>query len=264
MLWTELQSDGEGASVALRTRVALNACLTLAVRNGHIDRHIGRLTTLKKSHAPIADHEGDTPGKRILTTKEQQDLLKQAEGTIMYMPILLGLKFGLRLGECLGLHWKDVDFAKQVIRVRGQVQRIYGKGKEITTLKTENSVRQLPIPASVLDDLKQACERSKATECAIVCPNSIGTLMTPQEAAVKFKRIAKDAKVNREDKKGDATHHDLRATFLSFLANVANDGHGVRPSVLMRLAGHSKIDTTMRFYVRATESDLEEAMAFIQ
>jgi len=35
---------------------------------------------------------------------------------------------------------------------------------------------------------------------------------------------------------------------------------GVKPSVLMALAGHSSIEVTMRYYVRALDDDLRKAV----
>ena len=60
-----------------------------------------------------------------------------------------------------------------------------------------------------------------------------------------------------------ATHHDCRSTLLCDLAYHADDGRGIRPAVLKSIAGHSKIDTTMRYYVRASQEDVMSAMAHI-
>ena len=255
--------ERETPAIASRTLVALNAALTLAMKYGHIERHVGRLVKVSKPIHTQEDGDDESPSKRILTSEEQEKLLAAADGTDMFMPILLGLKFGLRFGECTGLKWQDLDFEKETLKVRRQCLRVFGKGKQLTTLKTPNSKRDLPFPPGILSILQE--QRAKAHELGWehVCPNSIGKPMTPQEGTVKFKRIAKLAGINGKEGLPDATHHDLRSTLLSYLANKANDGRGVRPSVLMRIAGHGKIDTTWRYYIRAAEEDIRDAMAFV-
>lgn len=75
--------------------------------------------------------------------------------------------------------------------------------------------------------------------------------------------MTETAKVNGKHQPVDCTHHDLRSTFLTFLANHADGGRGVRPAVLRAIAGHGKIDTTYRYYIRTNETDLQHAMEYI-
>lgn len=56
------------------------------------------------------------------------------------------------------------------------------------------------------------------------------------------------------------TSHDLRSSFLTWLANYANNGLGVKPHVLMRIAGHSDLAVTMKYYVGVTDEDLASAV----
>src|SRR5436305_1216384 len=65
------------------------------------------------------------------------------------------------------------------------------------------------------------------------------------------------------EERGMPTHHDCRSTFLTHLANYADNGQGVKPHVLMTIAGHSSLATTMKYYVRASDGDLRAAMACV-
>ncbi len=59
--------------------------------------------------------------KRVLAAAEISRLLDAA--TPLYQPILaLAVYTGLRQSECLGLHWRDVDFDAGFVRVRGFVR----------------------------------------------------------------------------------------------------------------------------------------------
>jgi integrase len=255
--------DKDVQSAAVRVRAALNACLTRAVEEGHIDKHVGRIAKLKKIEARMnpetADSEPELPGKRILNSEEQESLLDHARDRGLFWPVFLGLKFGLRLGECLGLSWANVDLDNNLLKIRWQAQRIPGEGKQLTKLKTDNSRRDIPIPPSLQPIFKEAKEKATATGQTMVCPTLANTLATPQEFSVKFKSLCKAAKINGEEGQIDCTHHDLRSTFLTYMANTV----GVSPATLRALAGHGKIETTFRYYIQAAKSDIVEAMTHV-
>lgn len=269
IFYQEVQEKDCAPSAAVRVRTALNACLTVAVQQGHLDRHVGRLAQLKPEPKVIEDDDSETPSKRLLTKDEQVALLETARDTRFYMPCLLGLRFGMRIGECCGLEWANVDLNRMVIKVRKQVQQIIKEGKQFTGLKTKNSKRDLPIPTSLQSFFRERAERAKLAGETLVCPNLVNEKMTPQEVSVPFKKLLIRAGINdkgvvkAKGERIDCTHHDLRSTFLTFMANEANGGKGVRPSTLMRLAGHGKIDVTYRYYIQSSEEDLQEAMEFV-
>ena len=261
LFYQELQASDVPSS-AVRTRTALNACLTRAVEEGVLDRHLGRIAKLKKTRRNVEDDEDEGPSKRILSTDEQKSLVEFSRGTMLYWPVILGLKFGLRAGECLGLKWSDFDFEKREVKIRRQSQNLPGEGVAFTPLKTKNSARTLPIPSTVFEELQRGAEKAREANQELVCPNNLGNKYTPQNLSTPFKQIAKKAGINKSGLT-DCTHHDLRSTFLTFLANHADNGRGVRPATLLAIAGHSKIETTFRYYVFANNVDMRQAMEFV-
>lgn len=68
-------------------------------------------------------------------------------GTAYYMPFLLALYFGTRLGETIGFTWDDVDFGKHILTVRHQIQRLARHGRHdiqyLCAPKTKRSCRPL-------------------------------------------------------------------------------------------------------------------------
>jgi integrase len=245
-------------SAAVRVRTALNACLNRAVEVGITDRHPGRIARLKREEPNgLNDEKCELPGKRFLTIKEQETLVKQVEGTPLFFPVILGLYFGLRIAECCGLRWKDVDLEAKVIRIRWQVQRLPdGGGKKLIQLKTKNLVRTIPIPERLVPLFEHASITAGNPE-GFVSPTQVGTPFTPQELSIPFKRHCVEAKINNLKGQPDCTHHDLRSTFLTRLANEIM----VSPATLRAIAGHGKIDTTYRYYIQASKEDLREAMS---
>ena len=161
------------------------------------------------------------------------------------------------------------------MRIKQQVKRIpNGKGLQIRPPKTKAGYRTLNISDALYEFLRASKKRAEANGVEWVCPNRDGGLYDPRNAGRHFTMAANKAVVgekpdgspiliNGQKGKPDVTHHDCRSTLLSYLANYANDGVGVRPAMLKGIAGHSKIDTTMRYYVRATDEDVLTAMKAI-
>lgn len=71
-------------------------------------------------------------------------ILKQAEGHLCYNGLYCAMTLGLRIGECLGLQWKDI---------RGQKIHI-ARQHDGEPLKTESANRTLPLPAGWIEGLE--------------------------------------------------------------------------------------------------------------
>lgn len=163
----------------------------------------------------------------------------------------------------MGLDFKNIDFERRVLKVRKQRQNVRGKGLTVVDLKTKASKRDLPIPDLLFEILVEERKLAESEGREAVCVWSDGRPYSPQNGSVFFKEFVTKAGYDGEDGKPIPTHHCLRASFLTWLANNSHDGAGVRPSILMRVAGHSKIDTTMRHYVRASDDDLRSALGVV-
>ena len=81
-----------------------------------------------------------------------------------YRGIILCLYTGLRIGELLALKWNDIDFDKNILSVTKTCHDGNENGKHvriIDTPKTENSRRQIPLPATLIKMLKAMKKKSK-------------------------------------------------------------------------------------------------------
>jgi integrase len=67
--------------------------------------------------------------------------------------VVLAAGTGLRQGECFGLDLERVDFLRRQVRVDRQLVTIAGKAPHLGPPKTAASVRTVPLPAVVLDEL---------------------------------------------------------------------------------------------------------------
>lgn len=83
---------------------------------------------------------------------QARELISLLDNTpIQYKTMIITLIYtGMRLGELLGLEWKDIDFDNKIITVRRESQ--YVTGKEIITKEPKNksSVRTNKYPDVLL------------------------------------------------------------------------------------------------------------------
>jgi integrase len=137
---------------------------------------------------------------------------------------------GLRLGELIALHWRDVDFAGSVLRVRAS----YAAGA--LTAPKSGKVRSVPLAPDVAKALARLAERDWFTsEDDLVFPGEVGGFLDGSA----LRRRYKDA-LKRTDLRA-LRFHDLRHTFGTRMIAKAD----IRR--VQEWMGHADIQTTMRY-----------------
>lgn len=147
---------------------------------------------------------------------------------------------GMRRGEVLGLRWEDIDFEDRFIHVRRNATYAKNDAK-ITTTKTENGVRSLPLYAE-LTELLHPIKKSGYI---------IGDKQTPITAMAyrwMFTKIKDAVEIH------GATAHVFRHSYLTML-----DEAGVDPKTLQYIAGHGNFSFTMNRYVHGRKQAAQEA-----
>lgn len=74
-----------------------------------------------------------------LTLEQAQVLIKTVKGLPIEMPIIGILNLGIRRGELINLEWRDINFEKNMVRLRGT--------------KTINAIREIPLPEKFKESL---------------------------------------------------------------------------------------------------------------
>ena len=257
--------------------VILHPTFTLAVRDGiiRINPTDGVCTELKK--------EAEKGEKRhALTIDEQQlfmDFLKESDTYRHWLPLFtFFLGTGCRIGEVIGLTWKDIDFKKGTISINhNTIYRRNGKGGmmlTITTPKTYAGTRTIPLFKSVRESLIQIrrnnLELGIHSTCEIdgysdfVFLNRFGSIFLPQDINKAIKRIYTSAneweaeRATKEHRKPvmirHFSAHNLRHTFCTRLCEVENN-----LKLIMSIMGHKDIQTTMNIYNEIQEAKKKEA-----
>lgn len=201
------------------------------------------------------------PSKKIRTyTRAEFQAILEACPDNRWRAIVLAAKTaGLRIGEILNLTISDVDFDNCEINIQPKAEtnrtwRWVAKDKDIRTLPLVYS--QVFSQALLnLEDGQPYILLTSEIYQKRVSEMRAGTLKDrvrgrPDQGYLKtFKRILKRAGVKNK------TFHDLRRTCLTEWSRC------LEPKDLMDLAGHSKIQTTMTYYVALDESRINRARA---
>ncbi len=137
---------------------------------------------------------------------------------------------GLRRGEVLALHWRDVDFTAQVIRVRASYVE-----RRLTTPKS-GKVRSVPMAPDVARALAEAGQRSDWTaDDDLVFVGELGSFLDGSALRRRYKAALKRAGLR------PLRFHDLRHTFGTRVIAKAD----IRR--VQEWMGHADVQTTMKY-----------------
>jgi integrase len=144
-LLTAKRAAGLSDSTVRLIYTVARSVLDVAVRDGLVRRNVAaavKRPTVKRSEA------------RYLTADEVGRLLEAAKGDRLQPLILLMLGSGLRRGEALALHWRDVDLTAAHVRVRWTLARV-DRQLIFDEPKTERSRRFVSLPSPVVEMLQR-------------------------------------------------------------------------------------------------------------
>jgi len=164
---------------------------------------------------------------------------------------------GLRRGEALALHWADIDFEKKTLWVRGTLART-DKGLYVTSPKTQASVRQIHLPAHLIELLKshllaQSNEivqaGNKYLQKGFVFATRTGEPVDPRNLQRSVQIACKKAGLPV------VSPHTLRHSAATTMLEA-----GIPIHVVSRQLGHSNISITVDIYGHVSDNGAKEAM----
>lgn len=192
-----------------------------------------------------------------LTQEQAQAFFKALSDSPLDFHCLLHLLLtsGVRRGECLGLKWKDIDERRSTIRIERSAVYTPETGTAISTPKTADSIRTIPIMPSTLRLLQQLKKQTRAEyhntvlQDAFIFPSE-KDLFVPRDPNAVTRRVKRFMKRNNLP---DLSPHDLRHSCATLLL-----GQGADIKSVQEILGHADASTTLNFYVK---SDLRQMQA---
>lgn len=251
----------------------LHPVFDLAIRDSIIRTNPtnGIMAELKRSN------DWEKPKRHPLTEKQQLAFMSYVKNSPQYsrwFPLLICLVgTGCRPGEMLGLRWCDIDWENDIISINHNlIYRLQDSGKvehHVTTPKTKNGIREIPMFTSVRNALKAEYKRqSKEGFCkaevdgysGFVWQNRFGNVMDGHNVNRAIERIVK-AYNDEIGQNGEHipvfTEYQLRHTFCTRLCERVCKGE-TDFKMIQEIMGHADISTTLDIY---NESNMERKKA---
>lgn len=224
-----------GASPRLRqlARAVLSKALNDAQRLGMVDKNA--CAPVKGPHVPKREFT-------LWTVEQCQAFLAAAWGSRLHAFFVLAPNTGLRHGELLALHWKDIDLARGTISVQRTLVEVVGV-HELAEPKTKAAYRTVSVPPPVVAALK--AHRARLFEeglsaSPLVFPNRDGTLMRKKRVYEAYEALIQQTGLPR-------IHiHDMRHMAATLLVALGLDLKSVQTRM-----GHANIRTTLDLYAHS-------------
>lgn len=214
----------------------------------------------------------ESTSHEYLTAEECKKLLETI--TPEYRDILLFMRYsGTRPGEARALEWENVDFENKRISITGTLtrQKEHGPDGGFTMRKTRTKTKQSNRVIVMSDDMADLLSRVKVQQKeqqlligpewepmdgleSLVFTRWNGSAIPGYLLEESCTKAAKKAGINKK-----VTPHCFRATFATEALN-----KGVPISTVAAILGHSKIETTAKYYVTVTEEQQENAFEMMQ
>ncbi len=181
----------------------------------------------------------------VMSIENQRQLLSFLHSNIncRNVGLIICMNTGLRIGELCALKWKDIDLRNGVLRVSHTLIRVYKiddnthryTNVEVTTPKTVNSIREIPLTNSLTALLKPLCK--VMNEEYFIMSNNTKPI-EPRTLRNYFNRILDNLNIPR------IKFHGLRHSFATRCIESRCDYKTVS-----MILGHSSINTTLNLYV---------------
>ncbi len=244
------QLETNGRSVRMRRCIyaVLRSALNEAVRM--------ELLT-KNPLKPVTPPKPIRTEMKVWNQEETQGFFEKTKDHPFFAAFVLGAGMGMRVGEILGLRWKNVDLAAGVLHVREQLLEVRGRihsdadHPDGLYPPKRSSVRSVELPAFVISALRRQKERLLARGQAAnqwVFPRKDGKPYLKNGLRKAFKIAAEEAGLP------EIRLHDLRHTCATLLLAA-----GVNVKVVQERLGHSDIAITLGVYSHVLPNMQKEA-----
>lgn len=201
------------------------------------------LPKIKKKQKNILDENAVCRFIKLLETKTWSKDFKRIIKVLLYT--------GMRIGECLGLSWADIDFNEMTITIRHNLVNFNGKF-ELSTPKTENSNRVIVMSETLAEILKEqkkyieelySARKNNFPHPEMVFTSTSGNYRDRNSVYKSLKSFTKGTEFEQ------LTLHQLRHCNATLLLN-----SGIDLKIVSEHLGHSDIRVTANVYADVLKS----------
>ena len=204
----------------------------------------------------------------IFSKEELKKLDGYFKGTNAETAYMIGRYCGVRINECYGIKWSDIDFEEGTIRIERQMQYQEGMIK-LVSLKTRNAKRTIYMAKPLHEYLeklyfqKEEWEKEFASQRQqnqifiedtngklVSCLELVNTLPNGKRQSINSMKYHAD---KIKQKLGiHFKYHYLRHTYGTALAD-----RNTPPHILCNQMGHGNINVTQQYYVAVSRRAVE-------
>lgn len=196
---------------------------------------------------------------------EMTELDEYFKGTNAETAYLLGKYCGLRIGECYGLKWSNIDFKHECIQIEHQMQYQNGIIK-LTPLKTRNARRTIYMNSKLkehLHKIKQERDKFASENKQVITQNQtiISDINNKPLSSFELVNSSSNGKIQTVNSMKyhsnkirqllgiQFKYHHLRHTFGTRLAD-----QGIPTHLLCNQMGHSSGRVTEKYYIAISKN----------
>jgi integrase len=248
---TTLKNGGLAARTIGHAHRVLSKALSDAESDGAIVRNVCKLQKAPK----VAERE-------MAVVQDVGALVAKLRGERLYVPALVALFTGMRLGEILALRERRVNLDAGVIEVREALEETQAHGVRFKPPKSKSGRRDISLPDIVVEALREHRRQKleqrvklglgKPEADALLFSNLEGGPLRPSAVSSDWGELAA-----RTGMPG-ITFHSLRHSHASQLVS-----EGVDIVTISKRLGHAKPAVTLAVYAHMFTSDDRKAAAAI-
>ena len=259
--WAIRMSENGVAYSSIRNyKRSLKASFYLAIQDDYI-----RKNPFDFKLSDVLDD--DTEEKVVLTPEQEASLLSfmQSDKTYRkyYDEVVILLETGLRISEFCGLDLNvAVDMRNRSILVEHQLLKDKEIGYYISTPKTKNGSRQVPMSKKAYEAFKRVIKnREKGVPLVIdgysrfLFLNQKGQPRVAVNYDGMLRGLVKKYNKTHDEPLPHITPHTFRHTFCTNMAN-----KGMNPNTLQYIMGHANITMTLNYYAHGSYASARSEM----
>ena len=290
----KMHDNGYSKNSIVEIKGILTKCLSYAVEEKYLS--VSPAVGVKKPKSEFTKIPTRSAPHSYLTQEKMDLIFKRfPQRSTSYIPLLIGYRCGLRIGETFGLLWEDIDFSAKTLSVKRQIQwKQNERPEEIKKCENGkksdncgylyfsnpkyNSFRTIDLDDELLDILRQEKEQQEAakayfreryTQCFADEHKRINTtgngkpinlICVRENGTYITPRTLQhtSAVIHNQLLIPEFDYHSLRHTHTTMLIE-----SGAPIKYVQARLGHKNIDVTFNIYQHLTENQKAQGNAIL-